>query len=315
VTTEQILYLALIFVAVTAGALGVGIVATRGSGVRARLRDVGASAREDQGSSVSNWADAVVKAAEPVAKLSTPTEEEEITRLRARFMHAGFRQPSAPVLFLAAKTLLVVLLPIGYLLLEQSGAFKLAGTTSTALMLCFAAVGYYLPNVVLSVLTRQRQREIFEAFPDAIDLMIVCVEAGLGLDMAINKAAEEMRLRSPELTEELDLVALELRVGATRARALRNFGLRTGLDEVATFATMLIQADRFGTSLAESLRVHADSLRSRRRLRAEEAAAKIPLKLLFPLIFFIFPSLLLVLLGPAMIQIYRIMLPTLGGTQ
>jgi tight adherence protein C len=198
---------------------------------------------------------------------------------------------------------------------ERAGVVKLSGTSSLTLMLVFAAIGYYLPNAILALLTRRRQREIFEAFPDAIDLMIVCVEAGLGLDMAINRAAEEMKLRSPELTEELDLMALELRIGASRERALRNFATRTGLDEVSTFVTMLLQADRFGTSLAESLRVHADSLRTRRRLLAEEAAAKIPLKLLFPLIFFIFPSLLLVLLGPAMIQIHRIMLPALSGGQ
>jgi tight adherence protein C len=314
-TTEQILYLALIFVAVTAGALGVGVVATRGGELRARLRGVTAGSGPRDVPSMSDWSETVLKVAAPVAKLSTPTEEEAISQLRARFMHAGFRQASAPVFFLAAKTLLVVLLPVVYLLLEQAGLFKLSGPVSTACMLTCAAFGYYLPNVVLSAITRHRQRELFEAFPDAIDLMIVCVEAGLGLDMAINKAAEEMKLRSPELTEELDLVALELRVGATRARALRNFAMRTGLDEVASFATMLIQADRFGTSLADSLRVHADSLRVRRRLRAEEAAAKIPLKLLFPLIFFIFPSLLLVLLGPAMIQIYRVMLPAMAGSQ
>ncbi len=147
----------------------------------------------------------------------------------------------------------------------------------------------------------------------AVDLMVVCVEAGLGLDIAINRCAHEVRLRSPELADELERVALELRVGASRERALRNLATRSGLEEMATFATMLIQADRFGTSLAESLRVHADSSRTRRRLRAEEAAAKIPLKLLFPLIFFIFPSMMLVLLGPAMIQIYRTLLPTLGG--
>lgn len=313
-TNVQILYLALVFVAVTAAALGIGFIVNRGSGVRIRLKGVLGS---DDGSAPapSEWSETVLRVAQPVAKLSTPVEDEAVSRLRARFMHAGFRQPSAPVLFLAAKTLLVVLLPVGYLLAERAGLIRLPGTTSIAAMLCCAAVGYYLPNVVLALLTRRRQREIFEAFPDAIDLMIVCVEAGLGLDMAINKAAEEMKLRSPELAEELDLVALELRVGATRERALRNFGARTGLDEASTFATMLIQADRFGTSLAESLRVHADALRTRRQLRAEEQAAKIPLKLLFPLIFFIFPSLLLVLMGPAMIQIYRVMLPTLSGTR
>jgi tight adherence protein C len=146
-----------------------------------------------------------------------------------------------------------------------------------------------------------------------MDLIIVCIEAGLGLDAAIARTGQEMRLRSPALAGELHLVTLELRVGVSREQALQNLALRTGLDEVASLVTMLRQADRFGTSIAESLRVHADSLRTRRRQRAEEAAAKIPLKLLFPLIFCIFPSLMLVLLGPAVISIYRIFLKNLGS--
>lgn len=314
---EQIAYLTLIFVAVVAGVLGVGLLATRGSTVRDRLRQLtsGPSIAKSQSEPASEWAKAMMRMAEPVAKLATPVEEEKLSHLRSRFLHAGLRQTSAPVIFFAAKAVLVLAFPLTFILAERLGNVKAPGGMGFALLLLFAAIGYYLPNAILGWMTRRRQREIFEAFPDAIDLMIVCVEAGLGLDMAINKAAEEIRLRSTELADELDMIALELRVGASRERALRNFALRTGLDEVSTFVTMLLQADRFGTSLAESLRVHADSLRTRRRLRAEEAAAKIPLKLLFPLIFFIFPSLLLVLMGPAMIQIYRIMLPTLAGSQ
>jgi len=158
-----------------------------------------------------------------------------------------------------------------------------------------------------------RQREIFETFPDALDLMTVCVEAGLGTEAALNRVAEDIQLKSPILSEELRLVNLELRAGADRERALRNLAMRTGVDEVDGFVTMISQAERFGTSIAASLRVHADMLRTRRRQRAEEAAAKIALKLLFPLIFCIFPSLLVVLLGPAMIQIYRVLLPTLAA--
>jgi tight adherence protein C len=178
------------------------------------------------------------------------------------------------------------------------------------ILLSAGAVGYYLPNAVLSRLVFIRQREIFETFPDAADLLLVCVEAGLGLDAALVKVAEEMRLKSEALAEELHLVNLELRAGSSREKALRNLALRTGVEEVNTFATMLIQTDRFGTSIGDSLRVFSDELRTKRQMRAEEIAAKIPLKLLFPLVFCIFPSLLLVLLGPAFIQVYRILLPT-----
>jgi len=314
-SNDQILYLVLIFVAVAAAVLGIGMAFGRGSEVRQRLRglDAGDVSVLDRPPEPSVWHERVVKAATPVAKLATPTDEESVSRLHVKFLNAGIRQASAPVLYFAAKAFLAMLLPLLFVSFTRSVDWKTSTQMSIALLLLFAAIGYYLPTVVLEWITRRRQRELFEAFPDALDLIIVCVEAGLGLDMAIAKTAEEMKIRSPELAGELEMMGLELRVGSSRERALRNLAMRTGLDEVSTFATMLIQADRFGTSLAESLRVHADSLRTRRRLRAEEAAAKIPLKLLFPLIFFIFPSLLLVLLGPAMIQIYRIMLPAMSG--
>lgn len=313
---NQIVYLTLIFVAVAAAVLGVGMAIGRGAEVRERLRGLGLgtdTALENSDAGV--WHERVVKVAAPVAKLATPTDDEAVSRLKVKFLNAGIRSASAPVLYFAAKAFLAILFPLLLVVFTRSVDWKVSTQMSTALLLLLAAIGYYLPTVILDWITRRRQRDLFEAFPDALDLIIVCVEAGLGLDMAISKTAEEMKIRSPELAEELEMMGLELRVGSSRERALRNLAMRTGLDEVSTFATMLIQADRFGTSLAESLRVHADSLRTRRRLRAEEAAAKIPLKLLFPLIFFIFPSLLLVLLGPAMIQIYRIMLPAMSGAQ
>jgi tight adherence protein C len=228
-------------------------------------------------------------------------------------LNAGYRGDTPVLLYFGAKTLLAVLLPIiAYAYTMVSGA-KFGTEVMLAVLLFSGAIGYYLPNVVLSRLVFIRQREIFESFPDAADLMMVCVEAGLGLDAALVKVAEEMRLKSQALAEELHLVNLELRAGSSRDKALRNLALRTGVEEVNTFATMLIQADRFGTSIGDSLRVFSDELRTKRRLRAEEVAAKIPLKLLFPLVFCIFPSLMLVLLGPAFIQVYRILLPTMAG--
>ncbi len=143
--------------------------------------------------------------------------------------------------------------------------------------------------------------------------MTVCVEAGLGLDEAIGRVSEEIGLSSPVLSDELHLVALELRAGGGREKPLRNLALRTGVDEIDMLVATLIQSDRFGTSVGNALRVHSESLRTKRRLIAEEEAAKVPVKLLFPLIFCIFPSLLLVLMGPAVISIYRALLPALAG--
>jgi tight adherence protein C len=261
----------------------------------------------------SPWRKRALAAAKPFARLATPDKDEDVSLLRARFLHAGLRQPSAPIVYFAAKALLALLLPLLFIAAERTFGLKMTQINWLMIVLVTAAIGYYLPTIVLNQMTRIRQREIFESFPDALDLMIVCVEAGLALDMALNRAGTEIRLRSAALADELDLVSLDLRIGSTRERALKNLALRTGLEEVSTFVAMLVQADRFGTSLAESLRVHADGLRTRRQQRAEEAAAKIALKLLFPLIFFIFPSLMLVLLGPAFIQIYRVMLPAMAG--
>lgn len=261
----------------------------------------------------TSWERKVVKALGPIGKLATPKEGWEQSPLRQRFMHAGWRDENAAPLFFGAKALLTFALAgLGVLFIGVSGVqVKENGLLITVLGL--AAIGYYFPNMVLSRRVFTRKRELFENLPDAVDLMMVCMEAGLGLDAAIARVAQEMRLKSADLADELYLVGLELRAGASRERALRNFALRTGVEEVDELVTMLVQCDRFGTSIAESLRVHADTLRTKRRQRAEEAAAKIPVKLLFPLIFFIFPALLLVLMGPAIISIYRVLLPAMTG--
>ena len=259
------------------------------------------------------WLDRMARLTGRFGKLSLPDEGWEQSGLRVRFMNAGLRSASAPLLYFGVKTTLAIGLPLlAFIYLAVVSSKMNLNGTLLALVLV-AAVGYYLPNAIVSRLVFLRQRDIFETFPDALDLMTVCVEAGLGLEAAINRVADDIEHKSKILSEELRLVGLELRAGSDRERALRNLGIRTGVEEVGTWVTMVIQADRFGTSIASALHVHSEMLRTKRRQRAEETAAKIALKLLFPLIFFIFPSLMLVLLGPAFIQIYRVLLPTLGG--
>lgn len=309
------IYLFLIFIAVTGLTFGVvTLLAPRE--IKGRLKSLSVSAGAGSGQLIGPpkaWQETFIKLAGPVAKLAIPDEGWEASGLRTRMMNAGLRHASAPGLFFSTKALLTFLLPGLFMFYAGIRSVPLTANATLFWLLALAAVGYYLPNVILARLIFLRQRNLFEAFPDAVDLVIVCVEAGLGLDAAIARAGEEMRLRSPALSDELNLVGLELRAGASREAALRNLALRTGLEEVTILVTMLIQADRFGTNVADSLRVHADTLRTRRRLRAEEAAAKLPLKLLFPLIFCIFPSLLLVLLGPAFIRIITVLLPTMTG--
>ena len=307
----QLSLLALIFVVVVAAVLGIAML-LRPDAARRRLMSL-----VDEGSLQPRpkdlWLHRIAQLTSPISGLSMPEEGFEKSSLKLRFAHAGIRNATAAPAFFGIKTLLTLGLPLGGFLLLTLFGSPLKGNTLLLAILGLAALGYYGPNMVLSHWVTVRQRDIFEAFPDALDLMTVCVEAGLGTEAAMMRVADDLQFKSPALADEMRLVNLELRAGADRERALRNLAIRTGVEEVGGFVTMISQAERFGTSIAASLRTHAEMLRTRRRQRAEEAAAKIALKLLFPLIFCVFPSLMVVLMGPAMIQIYRVLLPSMGG--
>lgn len=309
----QLFILALVFLTVMSLVLGVAFWLTRREEVKRRLDGLGGSESNIDAAPGGAWHARVVKVVGPMARLSSPKEGWEQSNLRVRFMQAGLREQSWPVIYFAAKTILAFALPGLFVLFVGSRSVPLQLSSYLLVLLLLAAAGYYLPNILLANLIVRRRQELQDALPDALDLMTVCVEAGLGLDAAMNRAASEIGLRSAALSDELNLVALELRMGLKREHALRNLALRTGVDDISSFVAMLVQADRFGTNVAEALRIQADTMRTHRRLRAEERAAKIPLKLLFPLIFFIFPSLFVVLMGPAVINIYRILLPTMAG--
>ena len=329
---------AILALAFAAGVLFVAgvAVAAQADGVRRRLRAL-TSAPVTEGGQAGGWAHrawaALAAWTRPLQSMAAPAAAQdagarpgqdtlspgavvaadEVGLLRLRFLHAGIRHPQAVAAFLGVKALLPLGLPVAaFVGMALSGALPRGAALPLALLVP-AALGYWGPNLLLARQVRARQRAIFEAFPDALDLMTVCVEAGLGTEAALLRVAEDLGPQSPALAEELRLVNLELRAGATRERALRNLALRTGVEEVEGFVTMIVQAERFGTRVAQALRVHADTLRTLRRQRAEEAAAKIALKLLFPLIFCIFPALMVVLLGPAVIQIQRVLLPAMGG--
>lgn len=311
----QIWILILIFLSVTGLAWAATLWFSRDPALRQRLNQLVKPEGSGEKSLIagSEWQARVIKAVGPMAKLSTPKEGWEESSLRVRFMQAGLREASWPALFFATKTVLALGLPGLFALYQGVSSMQMTASTAVLLLLLFAAIGYYLPNVLLANAIQRRHHELEDALPDALDMMLVCVEAGLGLDAAMNRAASEIGLRSAALSDELNLVSLELRMGINREHALRNLALRTGVDDIASFVAMLVQSDRFGTNVADALRIEAETMRTHRRLRAEERAAKIPLKLLFPLIFFIFPSLMLVLMGPAMISIYRVLLPTMAG--
>ena len=232
-------------------------------------------------------------------------EGDTPSALHLRFGHAGWRSPLARQIYFVSKTVLTVLLPALIWSVLNAQGWPANTMLRMVLVVAAAAAGYYLPEAVLSLRIRRRQRELMHAFPDALDLLRLCVQAGLGLDAAIERVGREMRHARPVLSEEFALTGLALRAGSSRAEALRNLSQRVGLKDIDALVSMLIQADRFGTSVSESLTVYADALRTQRRLRAEEAAAKLPVKLLFPLIFCVFPALLTVLLGPVVIMLAR----------
>lgn len=308
---NQLLVLVLVFFAASFGAMGAMYI-FRPQPTQDRLQRL---SRSDPPASAAGprWRARLARWLQPFGRLLMPEAGWENSPLRRRFMNAGFRGESTLLAYFGAKALLALLLPLLFVL--QLGISRLPINVNGVLLivLFLATAGYIAPNLYITRRVFVRQRELFEALPDALDLMTVCVEAGLALDAAIARVANEMRLRSRVLADELHLVQLELRAGATRERALRNLALRTGVEDIDSLVAMLVQTDRFGTSVADSLRVHAGGLRTKRRLRAEEAAAKIPVKLLMPLVFCIFPSLLLVLMGPAYIAIYRALLPAMAG--
>jgi tight adherence protein C len=246
-------------------------------------------------------------------QLVLPRDQWELSYLKSRMVMAGFRQDVAPVIYQGVRVVAALFLPTCYLLSQFIVGIDPIKVTVVSLLL--TAAGFYLPTVYLRVRIGKRQKRILKALPNALDMLIVCVEAGLGLDAAIKRVGEEMRLACPELGEEFQLMSLELRAGKSRTDAFKNIGTRTGVAEVKTWIALMVQTDRFGTSVAHALRAHADGMRVKRRQKLEEEAAKTSVKLLFPLIFFIFPAIMVVMVGPAIIQIVRVLLPALhkGG--
>jgi len=242
-----------------------------------------------------------------------PKSEGELSHLRRTFLRAGYRRENVAVIFFGSKAFLAILLPVVFSSTKLLAMRNMTSLHFLLLSIILALVGFYLPNLWLHSKIARRKEKILVGFPDALDLMVVCVEAGTGLDAAINRVGEELKLGHKELSEEFKLLSLELRAGKPRRDALKSLALRVDLEDVNSLVTLLIQTDKFGTSVAQALRVYSDSMRAKRYQRAEEIAAKLPVKLIFPLMLFIFPSLFVAILAPGVIRIFRILLPTLGG--
>jgi len=240
-----------------------------------------------------------------------PASPKDVTVMQRRLIRAGYRNPNALKVLYGAKALFGVLIPVitGVVLLNSS----MDSSNKFAAMVAAVAIGFFGPNEYVRMVAKKRQKQIHRGLDNALDLLVVCVESGLGLDQAILQVAKELEHAHPEITEELAIVNLELKAGKRRAEALRNLADRTAVDDLKKLVAVLIQADRFGTGVAQSLRAHSDYMRVQARQIAEEKAAKLGVKLVFPIFFCILPSLFVVTVGPVVMRIMRQLLPMMNN--
>lgn len=251
----------------------------------------------------NGMAAALEKAAPSLSQAIAPKTEVEKNHLKMRLANAGYNNPNAASLFL---TLKVIALGVGVIIGGGVGVsmYGLKLNSVTALLIG-AGAGFYIPELILSLMVRGRQEKIFLQLPDALDLLVVCVEAGLGLDAGMRRVSDEMKDGAAEICEEFDRCNMQLQMGKVRRDCLREMGLRTGVDDMRALVTTLINAERFGSSIGPALRVQSDTMRTKRRQMAEERAQKTAVQMLFPLVLFIFPGIFVVLVGPAAVMMMQ----------
>jgi tight adherence protein C len=233
--------------------------------------------------------------------------QKDTSGIRMQLVQAGYRNDSAVQIFYGSKVALAIVFFLAALIFDEHLPFAKSNPLLGVLMMTL--LGYVMPAFILKKKVKARQKRLRLSLPDALDLMVVCVEAGLGLDQAMANVSQELRLTHPEIAQELNLVNLEMTAGTRRLDALRNLSDRTGVEDIRKLVAVLIQADRFGTSVGESLRTHSEYMRLKRRQTAEEQANKVAVKLVFPIFFFIMPAIVLVAAGPAMIRVFKTLLP------
>jgi tight adherence protein C len=295
-----ILLTVVFFVAVTVAAFSLGAAAyAPTSQLAARLKSLGvekasAPPRPSIRERLDQWLEPLTNA--------VPLSRNDVSQTHTWLVQAGYRERRHLLLYFASRVFGAVFLFLA--------AIIATGFESPLILGGAAFLGFFLPRFALKRLIRQRQRKITVGLPDALDLTVVCVEAGLPLDGALVRVGEDLKYAHPELSEELHLANLEMRAGKPRPEALRNLAARTGVDDIRSLAAALIQTDRFGTSIAQALRVYSDALRTERRRRAEELAAKTSIKMIIPLVVFALLPLLLVTLGPALIELFHDLHPS-----
>jgi tight adherence protein C len=292
-----------VFLTVTVIVFAFGAAAVAPSSVLgSRLREIGWQSPKAQARPAMR--ERMEQALDPFSR-ALPVSPSQVSQTRAILIQAGYRSPQHVTIY---RGLRVLFAAIGFF-----SVFLFTGFDSPLLLLGMLAFGFFIPRFMLKKKLKERQRRIRLGLPDGLDLTVICVEAGLSLDQAMMRVGQDLNHAHPELSAEFHLFDLETRAGKPRVEALRNLADRTGVDDIRALVATLIQTDRFGTSVAQALRVHSESLRTERRQRAEEQAAKTTVKMIIPLVLFVMPSLIFVTVGPAVIQLMHIFMPVATG--
>ncbi len=281
--------------------------------VRAQGQSLSQKTSQKKGEEKSGVKEYGLKLLEKLGQANKPKDKASTSQLKALLISAGYRKAQTPVVFMGARIYFAAMFGLAFLIFGSEAAQEKDPMLFPAFLIGSMFAGYYGPQMWLRNMITKRKERLVNGFPDALDLMVVCVEAGLGLDQAIYRVGNEVKQGHPDLGEEFILLNLELRAGLSREQALRNLVNRTDLEDIRSLVALLIQTDRFGTSIGQALRVHSDSMRLKRRLKAEEKGAMLPVKLMIPLILFIFPALMVVIIGPGVINLMRNLLPAMGG--
>ncbi len=268
---------------------------------RRRLAELGQATSD----ATKSWGMAFTAAVQPLARYVMPTSNKEFGTMQERLIKAGIYSSDAMAIFYGLKTILAVVFFVAFVFLS-TWLPRMSGSRMMLFAAAAAFVGLSLPNFVLNRMVEKRQRKLRNAFPDALDLMVVCVESGLGLGAALQRVALELHVSSPELADELERANAEMQAGMERDQALRNLATRTGLADIRSLVGLLIQTMRFGTSIADALRVYSEEFRDKRIQAAEEQAAKLGTKLIFPMVLCFFPSFFVVAVGPAVVRVIKV---------
>lgn len=308
----QLGFLVTLFFAVGLAVYGFSTLVSTSGTVRRRMSENGAPVRPDavrpESLSYVEEAARISPVISPIVRQFVPTDMAKLSSLRRRMVCAGYHRPSAIGVYYAARIALAALFVVLFAIAAPVISAQVPDQVVPLLGLVGAALSFYFPDLWIGMRTRSLQLQYREGFPDALDLLVVSMEAGLSLDAAISRVGQEIGHAHPAIADNLAMMALELRAGGTRADALRNFAERMGIDEVRSMVTLLLQSEELGTSIADALRLYADEMRTMRMLRAETKAQSLPVKLALPLGFFVFPTMMIVIMLPVAIRIYRALL-------